>query len=171
MASASVSWAAWSRTSLGAAGLALAAPTADATAASPGSDLDSRARIARHELRAIRRTHPDLLVPRLPQGFRLLFVGTSGSGAVDLTWHRASDDAWVHLWQGDIPAVSVDKDPSDPSTGEIVTVDGRRWVRNTINACADTTCLSRRVRNGPVVSLDGTLPAERMQHLASTLEL
>jgi hypothetical protein len=130
-------------------------------------DLDARARIAAREFRAAKKANPDLLLPKLPAGFQLRFVGGNGS---DLTWHRVSDDAVVHLWQSSDPLLPADKDPTDPSTGTLVTIDGKTWVRNTINACADTTCLSRRFHNGKTaVSLNGSLPVNRMERIAASL--
>ena len=141
------------------------AQTAGATK-NRADNLDARARIAAREFRAAKKANADLLLPKLPAGFQLRFVGPNGS---DLTWHRASDDAVVHLWQSSDPLLRADKDPTNPGTGTLVTIDGKSWVRNTINACADTTCLSRRFRNGVAVSLNGTLPVNRMERIAASL--
>jgi hypothetical protein len=145
--------------------IALAVPQAIG-AAKNGDNVDARARIAAKEYRVVKKSHPDLLVPKRPAGFQLLFVAPNGS---DLTWHRASDDAVIHLWQTSDPLLPADKDPTNPSTGTLVTIDGKPWIRNTINACADTTCLSRRFPDGVAVSLNGTLPVSRMERIAASL--
>ena len=142
------------------------APVTGAASAKP-NDTDARARIAAREFRAAKKANPGLLVPKLPAGFQLRFVGGNGS---DLTWHRVSDDTVVHLWQSSDPLLPADKDPTNPSTGTLVTIEGKSWVRNTINACADTTCLSRRFHNGKTaVSLNGSLPVSRMERIAASL--
>jgi hypothetical protein len=94
---------------------------------------------------------------------------SEGGFGVDLWWHRASDDATVHVWQsrsGDLGT----KDPSEPEAGDYaVNIAGKPWVRNTGGACADTVCLGRRYPNGDVVQLNGTISLDALRRAAQEL--
>jgi hypothetical protein len=127
------------------------------------------ARFARRDLRAAEKSYGEIRVPEVPRGFRLVRVSEGGIG-VDLNWHRESDDASIHLWQTRNGARLASKsDPSNPDTGVPIQIAGATWVQNTINACADTVCLSRRFPNGEVVSLNGTLPLRSLRRVAADI--
>jgi len=139
------------------------------TSPKPSRQEAFRAREAKRELPHVRKAYGHLREPKLPQGF-LLVTAASGGVGVDLAWHRARDDAFVHLWQSRATSTLLgDKDPADPTTGTPINIEGETWVHNTINACELTTCLSRRFDNGDVVSLNGTLPFAQLRRIAASL--
>jgi hypothetical protein len=124
--------------------------------------------IAKNDFRLAEAEYGEIRVPSLPKRFKLVRVSWTGD-SVDLRWHRASDDAYVHLWQTKDGSRLGTKDPSDASTGSRVTIDGSQWVHNTVNACSKVSCLSRRFDAGEVVSLDGTLGLQRLQRIAASI--
>ncbi len=139
------------------AAVIIGAPAASADGSSqPDSQESFRAKIAKSDLRLVKKSYAGLREPELPNGFRLVNASAGGIG-VDLAWHRSRDDGFVHLWQTHDASALEDKDPSLLDTGVPITIDGASWIHNTINACEQTTCLSRRFTNGDVVSLNGTL--------------
>jgi hypothetical protein len=153
------------------AAVTIGAPIASGaeTPSKPSSQEAFRAKAAKRDIRLVKKAYGKLREPMLPDGFRLVDASSGGIG-VDLSWHRVREDAFVHLWQShDTSALVGEKDPSDPTTGIPITIDGAPWIHNTINACGLTTCLSRRFNNGDVVSLNGSLRLEKLERIAASL--
>ncbi len=117
--------------------------------------------------------------PALPKGFGLISIQynppTMSNGksvfAVDFHYANATGER-MHVWQTNIPNLAeYGKDPTDPSRGDSVTVNGSTWQLVRIDdARGHTSALSRRLADGVTISIDSEIDEAVLKGVAASID-